>query len=337
MYMAKYQKTHKCPSCNSVTDLPMNQIFWTKDNHYYAKCGVSARPCMFEIDIYNGGNYVSIHTHLTNVTRELDTVKQNIIRLRMKYIFWYGTSIGEASESQNEDFVNEFKSLIDSFEIVKSEYGQICREYFELHFPDTVKQNQIDALQKEITENYASLRESMYDLLLSVKSTGDSEENSKSLESMIQLQIDTNKLKTERDDLQYATQGVINDIISRSIGEADEDYKWITVSYMFSRLVQYNAPLEKIIINQDPDNGPRVIVFKIEEKEEEDFVYIKEIDQEVLAEEFRIRSLNGAFLPEEKAEVLRKKLQKEMIRKIRKSRRIKKQKNKEKKEIQREE
>ena len=59
-----------------------------------------------------------------------------------------------------------------------------------------------------------------------------------------------------------------------------------------------------------------------------------EIDQEVLAEEFRIRSLNGAFLPEEKAEVLRKKLQKEMIRK---SRRIKKQKNKEKKEIQREE
>ena len=98
-YKTKHEQNHECPNCRTNTDLPINEIFWTKDNHYYAKCGVSSAPCSFKIDIYNG-DFISVHTHLTNVTKELDTVKQDIIRLRMKYMFWYGTSIGEANQSQ---------------------------------------------------------------------------------------------------------------------------------------------------------------------------------------------------------------------------------------------
>ena len=270
-----YEKNHTCPNCRRVTDLSQNQIFWTKDNHYYAKCGVSVGPCNFKVDIYNG-DFISIHTYLTNVTKELDTVKQDIIRLRMKYMFWYGTSIGEATQTQNEEFMKEFKRLMDLFEIVKEEYVQVSREYVEIQFPDSVKQKQIDTLQKEITDNYTSLRESMYDLLLSIQKTGNSEENDGILQSMVQLQIDTNKLKSQKNELQYPIQTVINEAKVVDNKNKLKDGEFVSLAYYFSRLVQYNTPLDNYTINQDPDNKPRVIMFnttkyvkKTEKKEKE--------------------------------------------------------------------
>jgi transcription elongation factor Elf1 len=78
----KYEESNqrKCPNCGKAES---NVKFQLKNNTYTVKCGL----CSLDIEIFNG-KYESIQNLLVKYREMFEEVKQQIIQLRMKYLFW---------------------------------------------------------------------------------------------------------------------------------------------------------------------------------------------------------------------------------------------------------
>jgi transcription elongation factor Elf1 len=217
----KYEesKQKKCPNCGNQT----NVRFLLKNNTYTAKCEM----CSLDIEIFNG-KYESVQNLLVKYRELFEEVKQQIIQLRMKYLFWYGTSIsrGDEMSDANEAFAIEFKRHMKRFVEVKQQYKEVVEQYRQQYFIGKEQQSEVDALSNSISEVYASLRESFADLVLSWEGDLEGENNQEKLDSMIRDQIKAYDNKNKKDTIRYSLQGIVrNEGVERFVqyvGEIDK-------------------------------------------------------------------------------------------------------------------
>ena len=277
-------KKTKCPNCGAKANYTS---FTVSKNIYKANCVNKENPCPLSIEIYNG-TYSSLQDTLISYREIFEEVKQHIIQLRMKYLFWYGTSIGRTENSQPEEnklFVAEFKKLMERFTVAKQQYMDVVQQYHASQFMHKEKAEEVDSLSNSISEIYSSLRESFPDLVLSWEQS-DSERDV--LQDMIREQIRADDMKEKRGNIQYAVQG---SIFMNDSGNG-----------VSSRVVQYVGGLDELAYNtsgktfsvrkfvldessEEEKSQPKIVVMKSATEEEVPKIQIKEDIQEEAEEE----------------------------------------------------
>ena len=262
----KYEesKQSKCPNCGKAES---NVKFQLKNNTYTVKCGL----CSLDIEIFNG-KYESIQNLLVKYREMFEEVKQQIIQLRMKYLFWYGTSISKGDETSdlNDRFVNEFKKHMTRFTEVKQQYSEVVEQYRSLYFIGKEQQVEVDTLSKNVSDMYSTLRESFLDLVLSWEGDLDEDNNQERMHDMIRDQIHADENKKTRDTIRYSLQGVARESdgmerFVQYVGGLDKLGYNVSGNEMSVRKFALNAPdtREKETKEESSEETP-------EEEEEED-------------------------------------------------------------------
>ena len=254
----------KCPNCGAKATSA--DSFTLAKNVYKAKCANRENPCPLSIEIYNG-KYESLQNTLITYREVFEEVKQHIIQLRMKYLFWYGTSIGRTVSSHPEEntvFLAEFKKLMERFTIAKQQYMDVVQQYQDSQFMYKEQAEEVNSLSNSISDIYNSLRESFPDLVLS---WNQSDSERETLQDMIREQIRADDMKEKRSKLQYSIQG---SIFYNDSGDG-----------MSARIVQYVGGLDNLAFNT---SGKPFTVreFVLDEPQAEDEVAVKKPQRKIV-------------------------------------------------------
>lgn len=251
----KYESGRKkiCPSCGELANGSSN-AFRLENNTYNVKC--PAGKCGLHIDIYNG-DYASTEKTLTQYRKVFEDIKQQIIQLRMKYIFWYGTSLGTSTRG-NEDFREKFRKLWNEFLIAKQQYNEVSVQYYHINFLDEERKAEIETITNSIQDKYTELRESFPELVLAWNN--NTEANYETMYSIVKEQITANESKITRDNIMYSERGhitkynergeVIECRVVNMVGSPDKIAYNISGNEPVVRVFEMDAP-----VNETPESS----------------------------------------------------------------------------------
>ena len=220
----RYENTKRavCPNCGTKSTDRKSNTFILEKHTYKAECPNRTSPCKMQIEIYNG-NYASTHELLNQYRDVFEDIKQRILQLRMKYIFWYGTSIGNNvsdTTKEHKAFTEEFRKLMNKFIVAKQQYGEVVDQYQHTNFLDKERDAEMKSIQNSIADTYTKLRDAYPDLVLAYEN--DSESGYETLSAMIKDQITADETKETRDNILYAVRGMQNCKVVQLVGALDK-------------------------------------------------------------------------------------------------------------------
>jgi len=109
---------HPCIKC----ERSVNTLFYTEDNHLYAKCGSETEPCSLNIDLQLAGN-TNLVSEITELTDALEVSKSDIIRTKLDSLFNYTDD--EESKELFEKELEDFNEISEYLNEVKDVYNHI--------------------------------------------------------------------------------------------------------------------------------------------------------------------------------------------------------------------
>jgi hypothetical protein len=174
------------------------------------------------IEIFNG-DYASTQELLNQYRDVFEDIKQLILQLRMKYIFWYGTSIGNNvsdTTKEHNTFTEEFRKLMNKFIVAKQQYGEVVEQYQHTNFLDKERDAEMKSIQNSIANTYTKLRDAYPDLVLAYEN--ESESGYETLSAMIKDQITADETKETRDHILYAVRGMQQFKVVQLVGALDK-------------------------------------------------------------------------------------------------------------------
>lgn len=255
-------KRRACPNCGQKV-LNTDNVFTLSKNVYKVACPNRESPCGLQIEIFNG-DYASVQDLLLKYRETFEDIKQRILQLRMKYIFWYGTSIGESTAKENKVFTEEFKKLMNQFIIAKQQYNEVVEQYHHTNFLDKERKLEVDSISNTIMNTYTKLRDAFPDLVLSWDANVES--NQEIVTTMIKEQMAADEAKHTRDNIMYSVRGFKTVINSDGVP--------------LSNGVQYVGALDNIAFNTS-GREPTVRKFKLSETKDESSNSIESLREEL--------------------------------------------------------
>ena len=134
----------KCVNC----DRSVGSIFENKGRTYIARCGDTAHPCGFRIELF-GGEFESVKDSVERYDKLLEITKLFIIKDKLDVVFDYMTE---------EDGVEMFKENLDEYTKENHHFQTLKKEYDDLYFNEedeeklAVKKKKIAQIKERIQE-----------------------------------------------------------------------------------------------------------------------------------------------------------------------------------------